>query len=99
MRAIAAVSMLLPEKQKFVLGKPLTVYTLHTHNLGSILSLGRIMVISKLNTQYQAQLLDCLEVTVLISTCLNLNPASLLPTKGDVLSQSCEEVLSENYNP
>jgi hypothetical protein len=36
---------------------------------------------------------------VTLKTCPNLNTASLLPTKGDVLSHSCEEVLAENYTP
>jgi hypothetical protein len=36
---------------------------------------------------------------VILKTCPNLNPASLLPTEDDVLSHSCEEVLTENYTP
>jgi hypothetical protein len=96
LRAIAIVRMLIPEAQKLALGKPLTVYT--HHDLGGILSTKRGLWLSDNQLlRYQAQFLDYLEMTLKI--CPNLNPVSLLPTKGDFLSHSCEEVLAENYTP
>jgi hypothetical protein len=96
LRALAAVSMLIPEAQKFILGKPLTIYT--PHDLGGILSSnGGLWLSDNQLLRYEAQLLDCLEVA--LKTCPNVNPASLLPTYRDVLSLSCEEVLVENYSP
>jgi hypothetical protein len=88
--------MLILEAQKLVSGKPFIVYTLHDPG-GILSSKGGLWLSDNQLFRYQAQILDCLEVT--LKTCPNLNPTSLLPTEGYVVSHSCEKILAENYTP
>jgi hypothetical protein len=94
LRAMAAVSLLVPEAQKFILNHPLMVYT--PHNLGGILNLkGELWLSDSHLLKYQAQLLGGTEIT--LRTCQSLNPASLLPEAEGNPEHSCEDVLMENY--
>jgi hypothetical protein len=94
LRAMAAVSLLVPETQKLILNCPLMVYI--PHDLGGILnSKGELWLSDSCLLKYQAQLLGGTEIT--LRTCQNLNPASLLPEAEGNPEHSCEEVLMENY--
>jgi hypothetical protein len=76
LRAVATVSLLMPEAQKLILNRPLMVYT--PHDLGGVLnSKGELWLSDSHLLKYQAQLLGGTEIT--LRTCQSLNPASLLP--------------------
>jgi hypothetical protein len=94
LRAVAAVSLLVPEAQKCILNCPLMVYT--SQDLGGVLnSKGELWPSNSHLLKYQAQSLGRTEIT--LSSCQNLNPASLLPEAEGYSEHSCEEVLMENY--
>jgi hypothetical protein len=94
LRALAATRLLIPEAQKLILGQPLTIYT--PHDLGGLLTAkGGLWLSNKRLLKYQAQLLECPNVSLWV--CSALNPASLLPTEGEPLIHSCEEVLAKCY--
>jgi hypothetical protein len=94
LRAMAAVSLLVPEAQKLILNHPLTVYT--PHDLGGILnSKGEFQLSDSCLLKYQDQLLGGTEITLRI--CQSLNPASLLLEAEGNPEHSREEVLMENY--
>jgi hypothetical protein len=87
---------LIPEAQKLILGWPLTIYNT-PHDLGRLLTAkGGILLSDNRLLKYQAQLLECPNVSLCV--CSPLNPASLLPTEGDSLTHSCEEILAECYS-
>jgi hypothetical protein len=89
-RAVAAVSLLVPEAQKLFLNHPLMVYT--PHDLGGILnSKGKLWLSDSCLLKYQAQLLGGIKIT--LRTCQSLNPVSLLPEAEENPEHSCEEVL------
>jgi hypothetical protein len=89
LRALTATCLLFPEAQKLILGWPLTIYT--PHDLGGLLTAkGGIWLSDNRLLNYQAQLLECPDVSLRV--CSALNPASLLSTKG--APHSCEEVLA-----
>jgi hypothetical protein len=72
----AAVSLLVPEAQKLVLNRPLTVHT--PHDLGGIWNAKGGLWLSESHLfKYQVQLLGGTEIT--LRTCQSLSPASLLP--------------------
>jgi hypothetical protein len=92
LRAMAAVSLVVPEAQKLILKHPLMVYT--PHDLGGILnSKGELSLSDSHLHKYEAQLLRGTEI--ILRTCQSLSPASLLPEGNP--EHSCEEVLMENY--
>jgi hypothetical protein len=94
LRAIAAVSLLVPEAQKLILNGPLRVYT--PHDLGGILNSKRELWLSDSRLlKHQAQLLGGTKIT--LRTCQSLNPTSLLPEAERNPEHSCEEVLIKNY--
>jgi hypothetical protein len=95
LRALAATCILILEAQKLILGWPLTIYT--SHDLGGLLTAkeGPWLLDNGL-LKYQAQLLECPDVSFQVCSALNL--ASLLPTEGEQLIHSCEEVLAECYS-
>jgi hypothetical protein len=63
LRAVAAVSLLVPEAQKLILNHPLSVYT--PHNLGEILnSKGELWLSDSHLLKYQAQLLEGTEINL-----------------------------------
>jgi hypothetical protein len=91
---VAAVSLLVPKAQKFILNCPLTVNT--PHDLGGILnSKGELWLSDSHLLKYQAQPLGGIEIT--LRTCQSLKPASLLPKAEGNPEHSCEGVLMENY--
>jgi hypothetical protein len=94
LRALAAaVCLLISEAQNFVFGWPFTIYT--SHDLGGFLTAKRGIWLSDIRLlKYQAQLLECPDLS--LQVCSALNPASLLPTEGDPLTHSFEEVLQES---
>jgi hypothetical protein len=95
LRALAATCLLIPEAQKLIPGWSLTMYT--PHNLGGFLTAkGGLWLLNNSLLKYEDQLLDCPYVSLWVSSVLN--PASLLPTEGDSLMHSCEEVLAECYS-
>jgi hypothetical protein len=72
----------------------LTIYT--PHDLGGLLTAkGGLWLLDNRLLKYQAQLLECPDVS--LQVCSALNPALLLPTEGDPLIHSCEEVLAKCY--
>jgi hypothetical protein len=74
-RAMAAVSLLVPEAQKLILKCLLTVYT--PHNLGVVLnSKGELWLSDSHLLKYHTHLLGGTEIT--LRTCQSLNSASLL---------------------
>jgi hypothetical protein len=76
LRAVAVVSLLVPEAQKLILNHPLKVYI--PHDLGGVLnSKGELWLSDSHLLKYQAQLLGGTKIT--FRTCQSLNPASLLP--------------------
>jgi hypothetical protein len=94
LRAVATISLLVPEAQKLILNCPLMVYTLH--DLGEILNSKRELWLSdNCLLKYQAQLLGGTEIT--LRTCQSLNPASFLSEAEGNPEHSCEDVLMENY--
>jgi hypothetical protein len=95
LRAVATVSLLVPEAQKLILNHPLTVYT--PHKLGGVLnSKGELWLSNSHLLKYQAQLLG--ETEISLRTCQSLNPASLLPEAERNPEHSCEEVLMEKLS-
>jgi hypothetical protein len=73
---VAAVSLLILEGQKLVLGRPLMVFT--PHDRGGILnSKGGLWVSDSCLLKYYAVLLEGSEIT--LRACQNLTPASFLP--------------------
>jgi hypothetical protein len=91
LRALVTTCLLIPEAQKLILGRPLTMYT--PHDLGGLLTAkGGLWLSDNRLLNYQAQLLECPDVN--FQVCSALNPASLLSTEGDPLMHSCEEVLA-----
>jgi hypothetical protein len=95
LRVLAATCLLIPEAQKLILGWPLTIYT--PHDLGGLLAAkGGLLLSDNRLLKYQAQLLECPNVS--LQVCSALNPASLLPTEGEPFIHSCEEVLAECYS-
>jgi hypothetical protein len=63
---MAAISLLVLEAQKFILNRPLTIYT--PHNLGGILnSKGELWLSDNSLLKYQAKLLGGTEIT--LRTC------------------------------
>jgi hypothetical protein len=95
LRALAATCFLILEAQKLILGWPLTIYT--PYKLGGILnSKGKLWLSDSCLLKYQAQLLECPNVSLRV--CSALNPALFLPTEGEPLMHSCEEVLAQCYS-
>jgi hypothetical protein len=94
LRALAATYLLIPEAQKLILGGPLTICT--PHDLEGLLGAkGGLWLSDNRLLMYQAQLLKCPDLSLQMCSALNL--ASLLPTEGEPLMHSCEEVLAECY--
>jgi hypothetical protein len=94
LRALAATCLLIPQVQKLILGHPLIIYT--PCGLGGLLTAkGGLWLLDNRLLKYQAQLLECPDVS--LQVCSALNPALLLPTEGDPLIHSCEEVLAKCY--
>jgi hypothetical protein len=88
LRAMATVSLLVPEALILILNQSLTVHTLH--DLGATLnSKGELWPSDSCLFKNQAQQLG--------GTCQSLSPTSLLPETEGNLEHSCEEVLTENY--
>jgi hypothetical protein len=93
LRAVAAVSLLVPEAQKLILNCPLMAYT--PHDLGGVLnSKGELWLSDSHVLKYQVQLLGGTEITS--RTCQSLNPTFLLLEAEGNPEHSCEEVLIEN---
>jgi hypothetical protein len=91
LRAMATVSLLVPEAQKHILNSSLMAYT--PHDLGGILnSKGELRLSDSPLLKYRAQLLGGTEIT--LRTCQSLNPIPV-PPEGNP-ECSCEEVFREN---
>jgi hypothetical protein len=92
LRALAAVCLLISDAQNPILGWPLTIFT--PHDLGGLLtSKGGLWLSDNRLVKYQAQLLECPDISLWM--CSALNPAFLLHTEKSPITHSCEEVLAE----
>jgi hypothetical protein len=86
---------LIPEAQKLILAQTLTIYT--PHHLGGLLTAkGGLRLSDNRLLKYQAQLLECPDMSLQVHSALN--PTSHLPTEGDPLMHSSEEVLAKCYS-
>jgi ribonuclease HI len=85
---------LIPKAQKFVLSRPLIIYT--PHNVEGILNSKEGLWLSDSHLlKYQSLLLEGSEITFQASQ--NLKPASFLPDGERKPEHSCKEVLMEHY--